>query len=142
MRSPFAAKLGVVSTGAGLPGRGGATPSNGGSADLSRHTSLRHYGAIRGSEEPDLADPQLWSPVRRPSPDELLLVTCVTSCAAWSSSSTPSPTGSGHVPAVSVWRLAAVLLRFYNGAVLRVQAAVTGEHPRCAMRPPHARGMH
>jgi hypothetical protein len=58
LRSPFAAKLGVVS---GLaPTRGSSL----GSVDLSRHTSLRHYGAIKGGEEPDLADPQLWSPVR------------------------------------------------------------------------------
>ena len=60
-RSPFAARLGIARDAgpAHAPGS-----SNGSAAGMSRNTSLRNYGGIQGLEEPDVADPQLWSPVR------------------------------------------------------------------------------
>ncbi len=54
MRSPFAAKLGI--------GQREAPPGPG--VELSRNTSLRHYGAFKQSDAADVADRQLWSAVR------------------------------------------------------------------------------
>ena len=74
---------------------------NGGNADLSRHTSLGHYGAIRGSEEPDLADPQLWSPVRRGPCTASHDLHDVRWCRVCLST---VYTRSGHLLPTSVWR--------------------------------------
>ena len=59
-RSPFAARLGISRD----AGPTHVPSSNGDAAELSRNTSLRNYGGIKGQEQPDVADPQLWSPVR------------------------------------------------------------------------------
>lgn len=54
MRSPFAAKLGI----------GLRDVPQGQGVELSRNTSLRHYGAIKHSDAANVADGQLWSAVR------------------------------------------------------------------------------
>ena len=54
MCSPFAAKLGI----------GVREVPQGQGVELSRNTSLRHYGAIEHSDAANVADRQLWSAVR------------------------------------------------------------------------------
>lgn len=57
--SPFAAKLGISSRDAPHQSQG---------VELSRTTSLRHYGAIKNAESADVEDNQLWSAVRSNCP--------------------------------------------------------------------------
>ena len=54
LRSPFAAKLGIGPRDAPHQSQG---------VELSRTTSLRHYGAIKNAESADVEDHQLWSAV-------------------------------------------------------------------------------
>ena len=59
LRSPFAAKLGIGPRDAPHQSQG---------VELSRTTSLRHYGAIKDAESADVEDHQLWSAVRSSCP--------------------------------------------------------------------------
>ena len=56
--SPFAAKLGI-GVREGPQGQG---------VELSRTTSLRHYGAIKNPDDASVEDILLWSAVRPPQP--------------------------------------------------------------------------
>ena len=72
--SPFAAKLGIGPRDAPHQSQG---------VELSRTTSLRHYGAIKNAESADVEDHQLWSAVSSsclvPLNHMLLEATCSTS---------------------------------------------------------------
>ena len=61
--SPFAARLGI-GVREGPQGQG---------VELSRTTSLRHYGAIKNADDASVEDILLWSAVSPPSP---ALVAC------------------------------------------------------------------